>query len=340
METFLIDDIEIREYCEKAYSMKFGIAKSTLYQYANRLKKIKEFLEIDSLKEFGTDDRKLAQHNWNVLVGILKENYAKSTASIFIAALISFCDVMEVDTPKFIKHQKGSTFTMVEKSIERKQNKEENIQAIMQDFNKIYDADISLRDKFLVIHCFFCGMRRSEVSRSLISDEKTITVDGKKYRTILIRAVKTKEVYERIIIEDKYWECRDKYIKTLSKDGLVKGVDDFLFPGRMLDIHGARQPISPTKISQIIGGYWNYNKDGTKTSRHEGVGEIVWGKRIWSHIFRHARTNDLLGVMPIEAVQQWRRDASISTTRIYASEEQIKRQMVKALDKKPKDSWS
>jgi hypothetical protein len=154
----------------------------------------------------------------------------------------------------------------------------------------------------------------------------------------LVRSQKQKKLITRIIPEDVYWDYREEYENTLELGKTTKGVDDYLFPSKSLDNTYLKKPLSSSDIRRIISGYWGYYK-GNKSKYYPGVCERVWGRRMWTHIFRHARTNDLLSIWPIEAVQLWRGDSSINTTRIYADEEQIKKQMFENLDKKDVNDW-
>jgi integrase len=272
---------------------------------------------------------------WQRLITHMKtEEYSKSTVNLTIAALIDYSKTLDFELPNIIKHQRKVTMGMGKRSKERSMLKDSLVAAISKDFPLIFTADLSGLNKkpfvqeearFMVIHAFYCGMRISEVVKSLVSDYKK---DGS-LPEHNVRASKTKDIYWRPISEDKYWQCRREYVELLKKQKCYTNIVglDFLFP----KVNGGNTPMSTLSAYKLIAGA-SYGYGTTKGVRYKpGVCQLVWGKRAWTHIFRHMRTNNLLEIMPLEEVKEWRHDSSIDTTMAYVSETHTRKSMMESL---------
>ena len=118
-------DVEIEEYVEKAYGRDTGKEESTIKMYANRLKFVKEHSGCSSFADFSVKNKDKSAKYWDRLIAYLKnKKYSKSTVNVTIASLISYCRIMGIDLPSFVRHQKKVTGAMAAKSGERKRLKE------------------------------------------------------------------------------------------------------------------------------------------------------------------------------------------------------------------------
>jgi len=334
----MASDLEIEEYAKKSFGIDANKEHSTLTQYVSRLKFIKEHTGCKSLTEFSAENKSHAIELWQRLITYMKvEEYSKSTVNLTIAALIDYSKTLDFELPNVIKHQRKVTMGMNKRSKERSMLKDSLIATISKDFDKIFTTDLSRLNnrafvqeeaRFMVIHSFYCGMRISEVVKSLVSDYKK----DSELPEHNVRASKTKDIYWRPISEDKYWEARRKYVELLKRQKCYTNIVglDFLFP----KIHGGNTPMSTLNAYKLIAGT-SYGYGTTKGVRYKpGVCQLVWGRRAWTHIFRHMRTNDLLEIMPLEEVKEWRHDSSIATTMGYVSESHTRKSMIESLKKR------
>jgi len=278
--------------------------------------------------------------HWSKFISFLKDkNSSYNYTQVLIQALLTFLEINNVVLPPltFIKRQKKSTYKQTEQSYKRKVKKEELVDFILRQFPKIYTADLTEyskdvflreRGRFLVIHMFFSGLRRSEALNTLVGDEK----NENGVRSILVRSSKGKEIFYRIIPEDRYWKAREEYLKHLA----VYNPQSYLFPnayGRS-GTDGTSGRLTNTRASQIISGYRDNHGNWKK-----GISEYVWDKKMFTHIFRHARTNDLLKYLSVDLVKEWRNDKSMGTTQTYIDEKQQEARIANGLKDKPSTDW-
>ena len=331
----LEDNPDILAFKEKAIGMQMGISESTISKYMSNLLWIKNICGLKDLSEFHSQGPDKMEAHWSKIIVALKgRNATLNYANLIISALTKYLKVSKVPAPTYIVRQNKNTYKQTEKSHDRKVRKEELVDFILNHFPKIYSADLTdysddpfmqERGRFLVIHMFFCGLRRSEARIARIDDE----INKGEYHAILVKSPKTKKIFEREIKERRYWEARETYLRLLKKKYGSGEEIPFLFP----NMFGGGM-MSNERISQIISGYYDNANNWKK-----GVAESVWDKVMFTHIFRHARTNDLLRYMPVDVVKEWRQDESMDTTMAYVDGQQQKERISEYLKDKPVDDW-
>lgn len=324
-----MDEIEVfgREYV----GVKLGIEDSTLRQNIFLLQKVKEVCKLDDLRKFKRADYITLNNHMS------QKGYRKNYMASIISALRTFFNIMGLKTFMELDEWKPKAVGKVElEKAEHDKLKGELVDLVLVNFDKIFNVDLTRynknfficeRDRFMVIHSFYCGLRRSEVCSSLVEDAKEIVNPKTKYKhkVVVVRVKKTKQLSNKVIDDIRYWNSRNKYLELHTKE---YPDSPFLFPNTF---GGGR--LSETRINQIMTGYFGKETKKYPDGWREGICGLVWGGKIWPHVFRHSRTTDLSSFLSLEELQKWRGDKSVLTTRRYIDDQAVDQRVMDKFEK-------
>lgn len=327
----VLDDQNIKDFTDGMTSKHSRYNEETLKQYIKYLRNLKRITDCQDLTLFDESHWKALN---KFLFGKTNKTMQKSISygNGLKSALKKFWEIKHVniaqDKPFWCLDDKAGVIEDAEEADKKLEAKRDLMLQMRQDFKKIYAADLmktrkgdidgtstdflAKRNKAIFCTNYYMLGRRMEVSRVRVQD---LDFENK---GIKVRVSKPKPDIRVIPIpEDSYWQVMKEYLAARVLDGTSS---EYLFYSTRSETKDKK--LSPSSISLVA------NKIGRK----------VYGRHVWSHFLRYARSSVLGETLTPDELQYMGRWSDVRTPmKFYRDQGLINRSINKKLKKKAKD---